>query len=44
MTFARLEEAAMKMSDTECARKMSLAKTQLLRSCKIESAVAPKTV
>ena len=44
MTFARLDEAAMKMSDTECARQMSLAKTQLLRSCKIESPVVPKTV
>ena len=44
MTFARLDEAAMKMSDTECARKMSLVKTQLLRSCKIESPVVPRTV
>ena len=40
MTFARLDEAAMKMSDTECARKMAAAKTQLLRGCKIESPVA----
>jgi len=42
MTFARLDEAAMKMSDTECARKISLAKTQLLRNCKIESPGVPQ--
>ena len=40
MTFARRDEVAMKMSDTECARKMAAAKTQLLRGCKIESPVA----
>ena len=44
MSFARLEEAALKMSDTECARKMAAAKAQLLRRCKIESPVAPATV
>jgi transposase InsO family protein len=40
MTFARLDEVALKMSDTECARKMGVAKTQLLRVCKIESPYA----
>jgi transposase InsO family protein len=43
MSFARLEEAALKMSDTECARRMSAAKGQLLRRCKTESPVAQKT-
>jgi len=40
MSFARLDEAAEKMSDTECARKMTAAKGQLLRRCKIESPLA----
>jgi transposase InsO family protein len=44
MTFARLDEAALQMSDTECAHKMAVAKTQLLRSCKIESPVGATTV
>lgn len=43
MSFARLDEVALKMSDTERARKMAAARTQLLRRCKIESPVAPRT-
>ncbi len=35
--FAKLDQMAGKMSDTECARKLAAAKTQLLRQCKIES-------
>jgi transposase InsO family protein len=40
MSFARLDEAALTRSDTECARKMAAAKAQLLRRCKFESPVA----
>jgi transposase InsO family protein len=36
-----LEQRAMQMSDTECARKMTAAKTKLLRECKTESPVPP---
>jgi hypothetical protein len=39
MRFARLDDAAGKMSDTECARKMAAAQEQLLRNCKLESPV-----
>jgi transposase InsO family protein len=44
MSFARLDQVALKMSDTERARKMAPARTQLLRRCKIESPSAPRTV
>jgi transposase InsO family protein len=37
VSFAKLDPMARKMSDTECARKLAAAKTQLLRQCKIES-------
>jgi transposase InsO family protein len=37
MNFARLDEVARKMSDTEWARKMATAKSVLLRRCKSES-------
>lgn len=40
--FAQLDGFAMTMSDTECARKMSAAKTKLLRQCKSESPVPPR--
>ena len=40
MSFARLDAAALKMSDTECARTMMAAKERLLRRCKMESPVA----
>jgi transposase InsO family protein len=37
MSFARLEQVAQKMSDTEWARKMTTARVTLLRRCKSES-------
>ena len=37
VTLAELERIAGKMSDTDCARKLAVAKRQLLRRCKIES-------
>jgi hypothetical protein len=37
MSFAQLDQLARKMSDTECARKLAAAKTQMLRRCKMES-------
>jgi len=42
MSFARLDELALKMSDTECARQMSATRLQLLRQCKIESPSAAR--
>lgn len=39
MSFAQLNKTALQMSDTECARKMTAAKTDLLCRCKIESPV-----
>lgn len=44
LSFARLDEVALKMSDTERARKMAFARAQLLRRCKIESPVASRTL
>jgi transposase InsO family protein len=43
MTFARLDEVALKMSDTECARKMTAARGALLRRCKSESPDASRS-
>jgi len=40
-SWSHLDKIAQKMSDTECARKMSRAKTQLLRRVKIESPRPP---
>ena len=40
-SFTRLDMIARKMSDTECARKMSEAKAKLLRQCKMESPFPP---
>lgn len=37
LSWAQLDQVAQKMSDTECARKMATARTQLLRRSKIES-------
>jgi hypothetical protein len=37
LSFAQLDQMALKLSDTESARQMTAAKTQLLRRCKIES-------
>jgi hypothetical protein len=42
-SFVQLDQTAQKMSDTECARKMAAAKVKLLRRCKIESPLPPKT-
>ena len=42
MNFARLDEIAGKMSDTEWARKMATAKATLLRKVKTESPVPPQ--
>jgi transposase InsO family protein len=42
MSFVQLDQTAQKMSDTECARKMGAAKTQLLRRCKMESPRPPR--
>lgn len=41
MSFGQLDKTALQMSDTECARKMSAAKAELLRRCKIESPQGP---
>ena len=37
LSFARLDEVAQQMSDTEWARKMAAARGALLRRCKSES-------
>jgi transposase InsO family protein len=42
MSFARLEQLASVMSDTECAKKMAAAKTKLLRIVKTESPIPPR--
>jgi transposase InsO family protein len=42
LSFARLDQVAQKMSDTECARKMAAAKNQLLRRVKIEAPRPPR--
>ena len=42
LAFAQLDQAASRMSDTECAKRMSAAKAKLLRSCKIESPLPPR--
>lgn len=42
ISFAQLDKQAAALSDTEWARKMSSAKTKLLRACKVESPVPPR--
>lgn len=42
ISTARLDKVAGLMSDTESARKMVAAKTQMLRTCKIESLFPPR--
>jgi Integrase core domain. len=42
ISLTDLEQRAMQMSDTECARKMTTAKAKLLRDCKAESPVPPR--
>jgi transposase InsO family protein len=40
--FAQLDQAASRMSDTECAKRMGAAKSKLLQSCKIEAPFPPR--
>ena len=40
--FAQLGRRARAMSDTECARKMSVANVELLRARKMESPAVPR--
>jgi len=42
LAFARLDQTASCMSDTECAQRMGAAKNKLLRSCKLESPFPPR--
>lgn len=42
VSFARLDQQASSMSDTECAKKMSAAKATLLRKVKTESPIPPR--
>jgi transposase InsO family protein len=42
LTFAQLDQAASRMSDTDCAKRMGTAKSKLLESCKIESPFPPR--
>ena len=42
MSFARLDQLASQMSDTECAKKMTTAKAKLLRTVKTESPIPPR--
>ncbi len=42
VTFARLDQQANRMSDTECAKKMAAAKAGLLRKVKSESPIPPR--
>jgi transposase InsO family protein len=42
MSFARLDQQASSMSDTECAKKMATAKATLLRRVKTESPIPPR--
>jgi hypothetical protein len=42
LSFARLDQIAEKMSDTECARKMTAARERLLRRVKIEAPRPPR--
>jgi transposase InsO family protein len=40
--FAQMDQVALRMSDTDCARQMGEAKRKLLRQCKMESPVPPR--
>src|ERR1035441_2703978 len=42
ISLVDLEQRAMQMSDTECARKMTTVKAKLLRDCKTESLLPPR--
>ena len=41
LSLVELEREALAMIDTECARKMNLAKSRLLRQCKLEARLPP---
>lgn len=41
LSLAELEQEAMAMSDTECARQMNAAKSRLLRQCKVQVPLPP---
>ena len=41
LNLSRLEQEALAMSDTECARRMNAAKSQLLRQCKLQCPLPP---
>ena len=42
LTLTQLEREALAMSDTECARQMSAAKSRLLAQCKVNSPLPPR--
>ena len=42
ISYAQLDQQAAKLSDTECAQKMGIAKAKLLRQCKMESPFPPR--
>jgi hypothetical protein len=42
LSFAQIDKLAQKLSDTECAAKMSATNTKLLRRCKTKSPVPPR--
>ena len=42
LSLAELEQEALQMSDTECARQMNAAKSRLLRQCKVQSPLPPR--
>jgi transposase InsO family protein len=41
LSLAQLEQEALAMSDTECARRMNAAKSRLLRQCKVQAPLPP---
>ncbi len=42
ISLTQLEQEAMAMSDTECARQMNAAKARLLRECKVQTLLPPQ--
>ena len=42
LSYGQLDKIARKMSDTECARKVTAARGQLLRRCKMEAPRPPR--
>ena len=41
LDWGKLEQQALAMSDTECARRMNAAKSRLLRQCKMQCPLPP---